>query len=129
MQKKTVTQYAYILYALTRDSKKSDIDTALTVFQQYLTKEHSAHLLKKIVQVLETHADQWEKGPTAVITTAHDVSADELKSIVGLLASGMNYTHVQDPSLLGGFTAQTKTLHIDASLKQSVQKLHTHLVS
>ncbi len=129
MQKKTVAQYAYILYALTRDIAQADIDKAISVFHEYLRKEHASHLLKTIVQTFQARAEEWSKGPIAVITTAHDVSNDELQSIVRLLAADMNYTHVKDSSLLGGFTAQTKTLHIDASLKQSLQKLHTHLVS
>ena len=129
MQKKTVTQYAQILAGLMNRISSAEQDKAISVYIEYLRSERMTHLLPHIIKMYEARAEEWSGQAKAVITTARTLEKKELDHIVEVLGKDMAYTNVIDETLLGGFTAQTKTLHIDASLKQSLSRLSSHLVS
>lgn len=125
MSKKTVSQYTEILFMLMKDIEKIDIEKGISVYLQYLKKERSLYLLPNIVKSFETYTDE-EK---ATIVTARPCEDKELKKIVTMLGENLNYNHEIDETLLGGFVAQTKSVSVDASIKQSLNRLHLHLVS
>jgi F0F1-type ATP synthase delta subunit len=129
MQKKTVTQYAQILAGLMKGISSAEQDKAISVYVEYLRTERMTHLLPNIIKMYEAHAEEWSGQTKALITTARTLEKKELDQIADVLGKEVAYVSAVDNTLLGGFIAQTKTLHIDASLKQSLSRLSSHLVS
>ena len=74
------------------------------------------------------------QGRVAVeLTTAHELSDDEARTIVGQIeqASGrtVEATRSVDPSLIGGMILQAGSLRVDASVRGRLQRLRHELVA
>jgi F-type H+-transporting ATPase subunit delta len=101
-------------------------------FLRLLAEKTRIAALEEIVSEFEALVATGEKRLRVVVTTAHELSEEEARSLVSRIeaATGSRVEarrHV-DPSLLGGVIVQAGSLRFDASVRGRIEKLRTELV-
>jgi F-type H+-transporting ATPase subunit delta len=101
-------------------------------FLRLLAEKTRIVAVEEIVREFEALVDAGEKRLRVVVTTAHELSEEDARSLVSRIeaATGSRVEarrHV-DPSLLGGLIVQAGSLRLDGSVRGRIEKLRTELV-
>ncbi len=101
-------------------------------FLRLLAEKTRIAALEEIVREFEALVAAGEKRLRVVVTTAHELSEEEARSLVSRIETATgNRVEARrrvDPSLLGGLIVQAGSLRIDASVRGRIEKLRTELV-
>jgi F-type H+-transporting ATPase subunit delta len=89
--------------------------------------------LREIHREFERLMAAEERRLTVELTTAHELSDDEARQIVGQIesASGrpVDATRSVDPNLIGGIILQAGSLRLDASVRSRLERLRRELIT
>ena len=123
MAKLLPIQYAKILYALTRDAKKNELDGIMDVFIKRVSDDQMLSKIDYIISAFETYAKEQEGIVSLDITTAHDVSDSIMKKITTAFGKDVEVATAVDDSLIGGVVVRHGNTILDASLQTQLTKL------
>ena len=108
-------------------------DPLVRNFLRLLVEKGRAADLDEIGEELSRLVDAEERRVTVGLTTAVELSDDEVREILGRIeqASGLKVeaTRRVDPDLIGGVVLQAGTLRVDASVRGRLQRLRQELVT
>jgi len=108
-------------------------DPLVRNFLRLLVEKGRAADLDEIGEELSRLVDAEERRVTVELTTAVELSDDEVREILGRIeqASGLKVeaTRRVDPDLIGGVVLQAGTLRVDASVRGRLQRLRQELVT
>jgi F-type H+-transporting ATPase subunit delta len=89
--------------------------------------------LREIHREFERLMAAEERRLTVELTTAHELSDDEARQIVGQIASAsgrpVDATRSVDPDLIGGIILQAGSLRLDASVRSRLERLRRELIT
>lgn len=116
-------QLAKVLYQLTKDAQKDQLDVAIREFLLFVKQEHMMSKMDAIIEEFVAYAKQQEGVVDLEITTAHDVSQEVVKSIEKRFGDKVETTTKKDESLIGGVVVKAGNTIFDASIKTQLQQL------
>ena len=115
------------------DSLLADADELLRNFLKLLAEKGRIAELEEIQKEFERLAAREEGQLSVELTTAHELSDEEARTILGQIeqASGrrVEATRKVDPGLIGGVVLQAGSLRLDASVRGRLERLRRELLS
>lgn len=123
MSKLLPIQYAKVLYALTRDVKKTELDGIMDVFIKRVSDDQMLSKIDYIISAFETYAKEQEGIVSLDVTTAHDVGDSIMKKITTAFGKDVEVSTAVDDSLIGGVVVRHGNTILDASLQTQLTKL------
>lgn len=98
-------------------------------FMRFVDSRGLSHLLPDVVKFLERFSRQDKYTKSVYITTARDINKKTVLSIKKYIKAEGEVEHVVDPSIIGGFIAETEGYLYDASIKNSLYRLRSELIN
>tara|TARA_Y100001970_G_scaffold277270_1_gene381180 strand:- start:754 stop:1140 length:387 start_codon:yes stop_codon:yes gene_type:complete len=117
-------QMGKILYLLTKDCPKKDIEKTITVFLRLVAEQQMIAKVPYIIRAFLDYAQQKEGMGTASIVSAFPLSKKQKKEIAKTFSFNeeMSVEEV-DPSLLGGVIVEYQGKRVDASFKTILKRM------
>ncbi|EKE07706.1 MAG: F0F1 ATP synthase subunit delta [uncultured bacterium] len=128
MKKLLPIQYAKILYSLTKDIDKSDLDKAVSEFFQFLKKERILLKTDSILKAFVKYSKEQEGIRFLKIKSAKKLSDAQMKEIVTSFGKNVEVESFVDESLIGGVVVQEGNTVLDGSIKTQLKKLEHKLI-
>lgn len=127
MKKLTPRQYATILYSLTEGKKGGHLETAITVFADFLKKRHVFSLFPYIQEAFRAYTKEKSGILPGTFTTARPLSARESHEIQSRMGKHAELTAEVDPRLIGGIRLRIGDRIVDGSIQSAITQLTHHL--
>lgn len=128
--KLTPRQYAELLYALTAEAKKSELEGRLRRFARFLVERRATSLLPRIVAAFN---ELWndEQGIAEIeLTSAREMGGEFKRKLAKALgAKTATWKSQIDSSLIGGVTVKVNDTVIDGSIAGFLRELKRALAS
>ncbi|MBT4941788.1 MAG: hypothetical protein HOL80_02725 [Candidatus Magasanikbacteria bacterium] len=124
MPKLIPQQMGKILYLLTRDCQKKDLDKAIAVFLNLVVTQQMKAKIPYIVHAFMQYAQKAEGVIPASVTTTFPLSEKQKKELAKTFSfdEGMS-KEVVDPSILGGVIVAFEGKRIDASFRSALNRM------
>lgn len=125
----TPKQYAILLYELTKDAKKKDIEKRTRDFLNLLLKNRALNQLPKILLFYGQYYNAQENAVDVEIVTARKIVVAGLQPALRSLkaAATMEIRERVDSSVLGGARIRVGDYMIDDTLKARLRELRSKL--
>jgi F-type H+-transporting ATPase subunit delta len=108
-------------------------DELVRNFLLLAVEKHRGGQLREIHREFERLMAQEERRLTVELTTAHELTDDDARQIVGQIeqASGrpVDATRSVDPELIGGIVLQAGSMRVDASVRGRLERLRRELMT
>ncbi len=120
-------QFAKILYGLTVDKQKKEIDKATEVFANFVKSKQA---LKKMPYIQKEFIAlvQKEEGKEPIhIVSARKISKEVKDNIANIFGKDLTITQEVDPSLIGGLTIKQGNTIFDTSIVAQLTQLKQEL--
>lgn len=127
MRKLSIKQYAKVLFEITQDLPKKELEKAVPMFIEMIQKNHAEKKLSQILNEFEKYAKKLEGYVEMNVKTAFPLSSFAKKQINEIFGGKTEMTMSEDASLLGGVVITTENKIFDASLKTQLQKMKEHI--
>jgi F-type H+-transporting ATPase subunit delta len=115
------------------DAVTGDSDPLVLNLLRLLIEKGRAGEIDEVGEEFERLAAREEGELSVELTTAFDLSEDEVRSIIGQIesASGrtVEATRSVDPDLIGGIVLQAGSLRLDGSVRGRLERLERELVT
>lgn len=126
MPKLLPRQYAKILYAVTNEAK--NIPAAVTSFANFLKRRRATKKLPVIITEFLNLVREKQGILNVKVTTARAMSENKIVELVKkMFDSDVAIETNVDDSIVGGMIMQTPTHRYDASVKNQLAQLTSHL--
>ena len=124
MPKLIPQQMGKILYLLTKDCQKKDVDKTITAFLHLVAAQQMKAKIPYIIQAFVQYAQKAEGVIPASITTAFPLSEKQKKELAKSFSfdEGMS-KEVVDPSIIGGVVVNFEGKRIDASFRTILNRM------
>lgn len=125
MPKLLPIQLGKVLYKLTADVDKKDLDKAVESFLQFVKEQHMTAKLPYIIQSFESYAKRMSGNEDIEITSAQPLSKGMIDQIVKQMGAGKDVavTTAEDSSIIGGVVVKKGNTVFDASIKAQLNKM------
>lgn len=129
MPKLLPQQYAKILYGITRDVPKKDIDRAVNEFIAFLAKDHALKKLPYIIDAYDAFAKAAEGIEQLSVTSAEPLSDKVRKKLLAIFGEKSEITETVDASMVGGLVVKTGNTILDGSVRTQLEQLKKNMIS
>lgn len=127
MNKLTPRQYGKILYELTKDLSKKDLEKAVKDFFDFVVRDQAVKKIDAIVEEYTVYARKQEGEEDVTVVSAFPLTQDIIKEIKNKFGEKININHEEDSTLLGGLIIKTEDKIFDASLRGQLQKMREQI--
>ncbi|MFA5211025.1 MAG: ATP synthase F1 subunit delta [Patescibacteria group bacterium] len=128
MSKLLPAQYAKILFNLTKDAKKDDLEDVIKNFFSFLKKEHVLKKADYIIKEFIKFSKKQEGIQEIEIISSAKISNEKIKEISKLFGEKTEVKTEIEPDIIGGLIIETDDTILDASVKTQLNKLKQHLL-
>lgn len=133
MKKNSTTEYADILFEITRNQEALDVEKIIHVYTKFLKKRKMLGKIDEILKKYNSIASGQRKIVYATLLSAEKMEEKEEKEIIKILKNEIGATDVEvenkiDKSLIAGWKIKTDEFLIDASLRSRLNKMKRTLV-
>ncbi len=128
MSKLLPAQYAKILFNLTKDVKKDDLEDVIKNFISFLRKEHVLQKADYIIKEFIKFSKKQEGIQEIEIISSAKISNEKIKEIAKLFGEKTEVKTEIKPDIIGGLIIETDDTILDASVKTQLNKLKQHLL-
>ena len=121
--------YGKVLYELTKDASKKDLDKIVEQFIIFLSQEQVLSKMDYIIKEFVDYAKEQTGIAQLKVTSARKLSEEEIDEISKQFSDKAEVETEVDKKLLGGVKVKTKNTILDGSLRMQIQKLEKKLKS
>lgn len=122
------TQYAKVLYELTKDTKGKELERAVQIFIAFLREEQVLSKASYIMDAFERYAKEQQGVVQLKVTSARPLPKKQLDAIKKTFGKSTEVETEIDESLIGGVVVRTANRILDVSMKTQLQKMKSSLV-
>ena len=123
MKTLSARQYAKVLFEITQDLQKKDLEEAVQKFIEMVVQNHAEKKLAEILNEFERYSKKMDGYVEMEVSSAFPLTEALKKNINEIFGGKTEMTVTEDASLLGGVVIKTENKIFDASLKTQLQKM------
>lgn len=123
MKTLSAKQYAKILFEITKDLQKKDLEEAVQKFIDMVAQNHAEKRLPEILQEFEAYSKKMDGYVELEIISAFPLTSELKKNVNEIFGGKTEMKVVEDKSLIGGVVIKTENKIFDASVKTQLQKM------
>lgn len=127
MNKLTPRQYGKILYELTKDLSKKDLEKAVKTFFDFVVHDQAVKKIEAIMKEYTVYARKQEGEEDVTVISAFPLTQEIIKEIKKKFGEKITLNHEEDTTLLGGLIIKTEDKIFDASLRGQLQKMREQI--
>lgn len=120
-------QYAKILYALTKDAQKSDLESIIVEFIRYLKERHVTSKVDFIIKEFVRYSQQQEGKIFLQLSSSRTLSKEQIHDITTHFGSNVDVETHTDGQLIGGVIIRNGNTILDGSIRAQLLKLKHEL--
>lgn len=129
MKKLLPSQYAKVLFELTKDLKKAELETAVKEFVAFLASEHVLKKAPYIMREYEALAKKAEGITELTVMSATELDEKVKKEIEGAFSGKVEMETIVYPEILGGVIVRAGNTILDGSVKTKIATLKRTLLT
>lgn len=127
MSKLLPLQYAKILYSLTKDVDKNNLDLVIKEFLLFLRQERVYSKINYIIKEFVKYSKKQDGIIELKITSAQKLTDEKIEQIAKKFGEKTEVTSEVNKNIIGGVVVKSDNTILDASIKTQLNKLKQHL--